>query len=80
VRCSCAAVDALFPAVASGSRAVPNRSGKRNPALRAEDRQIDQIFEGTAQVQRLVVSRMQRTDYQERLKRAAAVVEAAAAA
>jgi acyl-CoA dehydrogenase len=44
------------------------------------DAKIYQIFEGTAQVQRLVVSRMQRREYQERLKEAAEVLEAAAAA
>jgi len=43
------------------------------------DAKIYQIFEGTAQVQRLVVSRMQRADYQERLKAAADVLEPAAA-
>jgi alkylation response protein AidB-like acyl-CoA dehydrogenase len=43
------------------------------------DAKIYQIFEGTAQVQRLVVSRMQRREYQERIKRAAEVLEAAAA-
>jgi acyl-CoA dehydrogenase len=43
------------------------------------DAKIYQIFEGTAQVQRLVVSRMQRTEYQERLKAAAEAHEAAAA-
>ncbi len=31
------------------------------------DAKIYQIFEGTAQVQRLVVSRMQRNEYRERL-------------
>jgi len=41
------------------------------------DAKIYQIFEGTAQVQRLVVSRMQRTEYQERLKAAAEVLEQA---
>src|SRR5918997_2019541 len=41
------------------------------------DAKIYQIFEGTAQVQRLVISRMQRTEYQERLKAAAEVVEQA---
>ena len=41
------------------------------------DAKIYQIFEGTAQVQRLVVSRMQRTAYQERLKLAADVAGAA---
>ena len=35
------------------------------------DAKIYQIFEGTAQVQRLVVSRMQRQAYQDRLKEAA---------
>jgi acyl-CoA dehydrogenase len=44
------------------------------------DAKIYQIFEGTAQVQRLVVSRMQRREYQERVKRAADVLEEAAAA
>ena len=39
------------------------------------DAKIYQIFEGTAQVQRLVVSRMQRREYQERLKEAAEVLE-----
>jgi acyl-CoA dehydrogenase len=39
------------------------------------DAKIYQIFEGTAQVQRLVVSRMQRREYQERLKRAAELLE-----
>src|SRR5215210_5298494 len=39
------------------------------------DAKIYQIFEGTAQVQRLVVSRMQRQDYQSRLIDAATVVE-----
>jgi acyl-CoA dehydrogenase len=43
------------------------------------DAKISQIFEGTAQVQRLVVSRMQRADYQRRLEEAAATVEEAAA-
>jgi acyl-CoA dehydrogenase len=43
------------------------------------DAKIYQIFEGTAQVQRLVVSRMQRADYQRRLEEAAATVEEAAA-
>src|ERR687894_629396 len=41
------------------------------------DAKIYQIFEGTAQVQRLVVSRMQRTEYQERLKHAAEVLQQA---
>jgi alkylation response protein AidB-like acyl-CoA dehydrogenase len=39
------------------------------------DAKIYQIFEGTAQVQRLVVSRMQRTEYQQRLAAAAEVLE-----
>jgi alkylation response protein AidB-like acyl-CoA dehydrogenase len=39
------------------------------------DAKIYQIFEGTAQVQRLVVSRMQRAAYQDRLKAAADVLE-----
>src|SRR3954454_11535413 len=39
------------------------------------DAKIYQIFEGTAQVQRLVVSRMQRAEYRERLKIAADVLE-----
>jgi acyl-CoA dehydrogenase len=43
------------------------------------DAKIYQIFEGTAQVQRLVVSRMQRADYQERLRAAAESLEPAAA-
>src|SRR5215218_2118003 len=43
------------------------------------DAKIYQIFEGTAQVQRLVVSRMQRREYQERLKAATEAVETAAA-
>ena len=38
------------------------------------DAKIYQIFEGTAQVQRLVVSRMQRQAYQEKLKEAAEVL------
>jgi alkylation response protein AidB-like acyl-CoA dehydrogenase len=41
------------------------------------DAKIYQIFEGTAQVQRLVVSRMQRSAYQEKLKAAAAIAEQA---
>ena len=41
------------------------------------DAKIFQIFEGTAQVQRLVISRMQRQDFQERLKQAAEVLEQA---
>ena len=43
------------------------------------DAKIYQLFEGTAQVQRLVISRMQRREYQERLKQATEVLEAAAA-
>jgi acyl-CoA dehydrogenase len=43
------------------------------------DAKIYQIFEGTAQVQRLVVARMQRREYQERLREAAEVLETAAA-
>ena len=39
------------------------------------DAKIYQIFEGTAQVQRLVVSRMQRNEYRQRLEDAAAVLE-----
>ena len=38
------------------------------------DAKIYQLFEGTAQIQRLVVSRMQRTEYRERLARAAEIV------
>ena len=41
------------------------------------DAKIYQIFEGTAQVQRLVVSRMQRQAYQDKLKEAAEVLEQA---
>jgi acyl-CoA dehydrogenase len=41
------------------------------------DAKIYQIFEGTAQVQRLVVSRMQRAEYQRRLQEAAAALEQA---
>jgi hypothetical protein len=39
------------------------------------DAKIYQIFEGTAQVQRLVVSRMQRSEYQQRLSAGAEVLE-----
>jgi alkylation response protein AidB-like acyl-CoA dehydrogenase len=39
------------------------------------DAKIYQIFEGTAQVQRLVVSRMQRAEYQARIAAAAEVLE-----
>ena len=41
------------------------------------DAKIYQIFEGTAQVQRLVVSRMQRQEYAERLKAAQEVLDQA---
>jgi acyl-CoA dehydrogenase len=41
------------------------------------DAKIYQIFEGTAQVQRLVVSRMQRAEYQDHLTAAADVLEQA---
>src|SRR5207302_10111665 len=41
------------------------------------DAKIYQIFEGTAQVQRLVVSRMQRQEYQQRLREAGGVIEQA---
>jgi acyl-CoA dehydrogenase len=41
------------------------------------DAKIYQIFEGTAQVQRLVISRMQRREYQERLKAAEEALEQA---
>ena len=43
------------------------------------DAKIYQLFEGTAQVQRLVISRMQRREYQERLKAAGETLAAAAA-
>jgi len=43
------------------------------------DAKIYQLFEGTAQVQRLVISRMQRREYQERLKAASETLAAAAA-
>jgi alkylation response protein AidB-like acyl-CoA dehydrogenase len=39
------------------------------------DAKIYQIFEGTAQVQRLVVSRMQRAEYRDRVAAAAAALE-----
>ncbi len=39
------------------------------------DAKIYQIFEGTAQVQRLVVSRMQRNEYREKLADAATVLD-----
>jgi hypothetical protein len=41
------------------------------------DAKIYQIFEGTAQVQRLVIARMQRQDYADRLRAAAEVLEQA---
>jgi alkylation response protein AidB-like acyl-CoA dehydrogenase len=41
------------------------------------DAKIYQLFEGTAQVQRLVISRMQRQEFQERLREAAEVLEQA---
>jgi alkylation response protein AidB-like acyl-CoA dehydrogenase len=41
------------------------------------DAKIFQIFEGTAQVQRLVISRMQRRAYQEKLQAAQEVLEQA---
>ncbi|MEA2367908.1 MAG: hypothetical protein QOH38_626 [Thermoleophilaceae bacterium] len=41
------------------------------------DAKIFQIFEGTAQVQRLVISRMQRQQFQEQVKAAAEVLEQA---
>jgi acyl-CoA dehydrogenase len=41
------------------------------------DAKIYQLFEGTAQVQRLVISRMQRREYQERLKAASELLAAA---
>jgi acyl-CoA dehydrogenase len=44
------------------------------------DAKIYQIFEGTAQIQRLVVSRMQRREYLERLDLAAGALEEAAKA
>jgi acyl-CoA dehydrogenase len=43
------------------------------------DAKIYQIFEGTAQVQRLVIARMQRTEYQQRREASAEAVEPAAA-
>jgi alkylation response protein AidB-like acyl-CoA dehydrogenase len=43
------------------------------------DAKIYQLFEGTAQVQRLVISRMQRREYQERLQAAASALSGAAA-
>jgi len=44
------------------------------------DAKIYQLFEGTAQVQRLVISRMQARDYRERLEWAAGVAQDAVAA
>jgi alkylation response protein AidB-like acyl-CoA dehydrogenase len=41
------------------------------------DAKIYQLFEGTAQVQRLVISRMQRQEYQQRLREAAEVLDQA---
>jgi alkylation response protein AidB-like acyl-CoA dehydrogenase len=41
------------------------------------DAKIYQIFEGTAQVQRLVISRMQRAEHQRRLTEAAEVLAGA---
>ena len=43
------------------------------------DAKIYELFEGTAEVQRLVISRMQVADYQERLLEAAEIVESAGA-
>jgi acyl-CoA dehydrogenase len=43
------------------------------------DAKIYQLFEGTAQVQRLVISRMQRREYQERMQIAADALSATAA-
>ncbi len=44
------------------------------------DAKIYQLFEGTAQVQRLVISRMQAREYQERLADAAEIAKDAAGA
>jgi hypothetical protein len=44
------------------------------------DAKIYQLFEGTAQVQRLVISRMQARQYQERLAAAAEIAKGAVAA
>jgi alkylation response protein AidB-like acyl-CoA dehydrogenase len=41
------------------------------------DAKIYQLFEGTAQVQRLVISRMQARDYQERFAAAAEIAQQA---
>jgi hypothetical protein len=38
------------------------------------DAKIYQLFEGTAQVQRLVISRMQRNEYRQRLSEASSVL------
>jgi acyl-CoA dehydrogenase len=43
------------------------------------DAKIYELFEGTAEVQRLVISRMQVASYQERLREAAEIVESAGA-
>ena len=43
------------------------------------DAKIYELFEGTAEVQRLVISRMQVSDYQERLRDAAEIAETAGA-
>lgn len=43
------------------------------------DAKIYELFEGTAEVQRLVISRMQAADYQERLREAAEIAESAGA-
>jgi hypothetical protein len=43
------------------------------------DSKIYQLFEGTAQVQRLVISRMQAREYQERLATAAEIAVSAGA-
>jgi alkylation response protein AidB-like acyl-CoA dehydrogenase len=42
------------------------------------DAKIYQIFEGTAQVQRLVISRMQRADYRQRMDAAVELVPVSA--
>ena len=44
------------------------------------DAKIYQLFEGTAQVQRLVISRMQAREYRERLAEAAEIAKGTAAA
>jgi hypothetical protein len=43
------------------------------------DAKIYELFEGTAEVQRLVISRMQVADYQDRLREAAEIAERAGA-